>query len=279
MKGIVAFLWKEYEDIHWQRNYEEQLSQAVSLTMLSDFPLLWTQLGMWCPGEKFHSGWRQSTLGAGLTSSVGSQELELERKEKKDDFLQLWDSKGKRNPKPSAWNVRKESLKDAPFQTSMPQRLSLILRFRFLKYLYCLLRHLPLYVQIKICSCANLQLTYISVESFGGWFIYLLNFLYHWYFTQSFCGLGLLLWCLGFFRGKDGLMGVFFCNTSICPILGNLIWRLRRIKKWCRSCPAGHWSLRSVWMQFQPHLVLLGSVKDIVSLTYTRLQDDWVGWI
>lgn len=36
-------------------------------------------------------------------------------KEKKDDFLQLWDSKGRRSPKPPVWNVRKESLKDAPF--------------------------------------------------------------------------------------------------------------------------------------------------------------------
>lgn len=27
MKGIVAFLWEEYENIHWQRSYGEQLSQ------------------------------------------------------------------------------------------------------------------------------------------------------------------------------------------------------------------------------------------------------------
>lgn len=30
MKALVAFLWEEYDNIPWQRNYKEQLSQAVS---------------------------------------------------------------------------------------------------------------------------------------------------------------------------------------------------------------------------------------------------------
>lgn len=87
-------------------------------------------------------------------------------KKRKMTFYNFETVRGKK-PKPPFWNVRKESLKDASSQTAVLQRLSFILRFKFL-YLYCLLRHLLLYLQLKICSCANLQLIYISVESFGG---------------------------------------------------------------------------------------------------------------
>lgn len=180
MKGIVAFLWEEYENIHWQRNSEEQLSQAVSLTMLSDFPLPWAQLGMWCQGEKFHRGRVHWVLAWLAVLEVRSWSW----KEKKDYFLQLWDSKEKKSPKPPVWNVRKESLEEPPFQTSVPQRLSLILRFRFLKYLYCLLRHLLLYLQLQSCSCAAYlyicwkfwSLVYLFIE-----FSVSLVLLYHWY--------------------------------------------------------------------------------------------------
>lgn len=133
MKGIVAFLWEEYENIHWQRSYGEQLSQFDNAVRFSTFMSTaghvvpgW-EIPQWLEAECIGCwpGWQcwKSGVGSGKKRKMTFYGLETVREKKK-------------KPKPPVWNVRKESLKDAPSQTAVPQRLSLILRFRFLKYLY-----------------------------------------------------------------------------------------------------------------------------------------------
>lgn len=105
--------------------------------------------------------------------------LEVRRwswKEKKDSFLQLWDSKGKKSPKPPVWNVRKESLKDFPFPDFCASEADFDLEIQVLKIPVLSSKIFAPLPPSKDLFFSNQQLTYISVESFGGWFIYLLDF-------------------------------------------------------------------------------------------------------
>ena len=200
-------------------------------------------------------------------------------KEKKDDFLQLWDCKKKQ-----FWNVRKECLNDAPSQTAAPQTLSLILGFRFLAYLCCLYKTfapLPSAKDLVLCKFA----AYLDIcWKLRSLFIYLfVEFsvplvLYLGFFVFQVCCFG------GFWRG--GLMGIF-ANQSTCPMLANWIWGLWRIREWCWSYSSGHRSLRSVWMQsFSPTWFCCGQPRvltlwltSVTVFVLARLEADKVGCI
>lgn len=152
MKGIVPFLWEEYDNIHWQRNYEEQLSQAVSFRQCCQ--IFQFHEHSWACGARV----RNSTAARGWVRWVPAWPAVLEVrswnwKERKDDFLQLWDCKKKQFGK-----ARKQSLKDAPSQTAAPQRLSLILGLRFLTQLYWLCKTfvpLPPAKNLVLCKSAS----------------------------------------------------------------------------------------------------------------------------
>lgn len=165
MKGIVAFLWEEYDNIHWQRNYEAQLSQAVSFRQCCQ--IFHFHEHSWASGARV----RNSTAARGWVRWVPAWPAVLEVrswnwKEKKDDFLQFWDYKKKQ-----FWNVRKESS-----QTAVPRRQSLILGFMFLTYLYCFYKTFALPPPAKdLVSCKFAAYLY-SCWKLGGFlclFIYL----------------------------------------------------------------------------------------------------------
>lgn len=146
MKGLVAFLWEEYDNVHWQRNYEEQLSQAVSFRQCCQ--IFHFHEHSWACGARV----RNSTVaGSGVCWVQGWPSVVEVRSRnwrgKEDDFLQLWDCNLEKKKKKFG-SVRKESFKDGPSQTAAPT--SFVSGFRFLTYLYCLYKIYSTYFQLSL---------------------------------------------------------------------------------------------------------------------------------
>lgn len=252
MKGGVAFLWEEYDNIQWQGNYEEQLSQAVSFRQYCQ--IFHFHKHSWACGARV----RNSTAASGWVHWVPSWLAVVEVrswnwKEKKDDFLQLWDWKRK-----IVWECRERFFERCPFPDCCSSETEFDLGTQVLTAFTI---YLLLYLQLRIRLSADLQLLDRSVESLG----------VDWLVDWTFCTTGTLprgfVWfrfvvvvgvlgvfwgrrsdrvCLGFF---EVWFGFFFGNQSTCLMLANWIWELWRIRNWCRSYSGGHWNLRFVWMQ------------------------------
>lgn len=94
MKGVVAFLWEEYENIHWQRSYGEQLSQFDNAVRFSTFM---STAGHVVPGWEIPQrleaecigcwpGWQcwKSGVGSGKKRKMTFYGLETVREKKKN---------------------------------------------------------------------------------------------------------------------------------------------------------------------------------------------------
>lgn len=147
MKALVAFLWEEYDNIPWQRNYKEQLSQAVSFRQCCQiFHFLEHS---WACGARMRNSTAAGSWAHWVQGCPSALDLGADTRERRRTTF----SSCQIGKEIQFGTVRKESFK-GPFPNCCFSK-SFMLGFTLLTYLHCLYKTHATYIQPSVWFWAN----------------------------------------------------------------------------------------------------------------------------